>query len=275
MSGDVLSLREAAGRLGVHYMTAYGYVRTGRLEAQREGVQWRVDAQAVDHLLAPSPGRARQEPGSGATRLANRLLAGDESGAWRVVEQALVGGREPEALHLDLLAPALRSIGRRWERGSVSIAEEHVATAAAQRIVARLGPRFARRGPGRGTVVLGCVAGDRHGLASAVLADLLRGRGVAPVDLGADTPADSFVEVARSVSRLRAVVVGAICTDRDADLMATFAALRASGVDAPCYVGGPGITNRRAARALGADGWTGRDGRTALATIDRLIGARQ
>ena len=32
-----VTLHEAAERLGVHYMTAYRYVRTGRLPAERDG----------------------------------------------------------------------------------------------------------------------------------------------------------------------------------------------------------------------------------------------
>ena len=39
----LLGLQEAADRLGVHYMTAYRYVRTGRLPATRIGSQWWVD----------------------------------------------------------------------------------------------------------------------------------------------------------------------------------------------------------------------------------------
>jgi excisionase family DNA binding protein len=273
--GDVLTLRQAADRLGVHYMTAYGYVRTGRLDARRDGVQWRVDAAAVDKLLTPKPERRTRRADTAPARLTARLLAGDEAGAWRVVERALVSGRDAEAVQLDLLAPALRSIGRRWQRGAVSIAEEHVATTTAQRIVARLGPRFARSGPSRGTVILGCVAGDRHALASAVLADLVRGRGITVIDLGADTPPESFVDAAQRASRLRAVVVGALSTGREPELLATFAALRDAGIDAPCYAGGPGVSGARAARAVGADGWTGHDGRAALAIIDALVDARR
>ena len=41
----LLSLQEAADRLEVHYMTAYRYVRTGRLRAVQIGSQWWVDPQ--------------------------------------------------------------------------------------------------------------------------------------------------------------------------------------------------------------------------------------
>jgi len=38
-----MTLQEAAERLGVHYMTAYRYVRTGKLPAEKVGVHWMVD----------------------------------------------------------------------------------------------------------------------------------------------------------------------------------------------------------------------------------------
>src|SRR6056297_2092647 len=39
---DHISLQDAADELGVHYMTAYRYVRTGRLEAEKAGAVWQV-----------------------------------------------------------------------------------------------------------------------------------------------------------------------------------------------------------------------------------------
>jgi excisionase family DNA binding protein len=42
-----VGLGEAADILGVHYMTVYRYVRTGRLAAKRESARWSV---AVDDL---------------------------------------------------------------------------------------------------------------------------------------------------------------------------------------------------------------------------------
>ncbi len=137
-----LSVREAAERLGVHYMTAYGYVRTGRLDARREGAQWRIRRQAVDRLLAPPSRISRRPVAVLPERLAARLVASDERGAWTIIERALISGREPADIHLDVIAPALEWIGRQWRTGHLDINDEHSATTVAQRIVARLGPRF-------------------------------------------------------------------------------------------------------------------------------------
>ncbi len=265
-----MTLREAAEHLGVHYMTAYGYVRTGRLDAHRDGVEWRIRARDLTALADGRSMRARGHARVPATRLAARLLAGDEAGAWRVVETALVGGREPEAVHIDLVSPALRHIGRQWARGVVGIADEHLATVVAGRIVARLGPRFAHRGKKRGTIVLGCVAGERHALAGALLSDLLRGRRFATIDLGADTPAESFVEAAGRAERPVAVLLGAIGSGHEAAVRETLDALRDGGITTPSWVGGPGIRDRHTALQLGADGWTGHDARSALDAVESL-----
>ena len=55
-----MTLQEAAERLGVHYMTAYRYVRTGKLPAEKAGVHWMVDPADVDRLrTAPTSRRPR------------------------------------------------------------------------------------------------------------------------------------------------------------------------------------------------------------------------
>ena len=145
-------------------MTVYRYVRTGRLPAERDGSHWTVDPADLDRMRAPGPvprgsGSVRSE---GSAKLVTRMVAGDEAGAWSTVEAALASSLEPAEIYHELLVPALRDIGTGWANGSLSIADEHGATAVAQRIIGRLGPRFARRGRKRGTVVLGAAPGDEH-----------------------------------------------------------------------------------------------------------------
>ena len=188
-----LTLQQAADRLGVHYMTAYRYVRTGRLPAFKVGVQWRVNADDLAPVKSGRRGAGSRSRRWTVDQVADRLVAGDEPGVWALVEAALASGAEPAGIHVDLLAPALRSIGVRWASGELSVADEHRASVVAQRIVSRLGPMFARRGRRRGTVVLGAPPGDLHSLPSAMVADELRAARFEVVDLGANTPAESFV----------------------------------------------------------------------------------
>lgn len=257
---DELSLQEAADLLGVHYMTAYRYVRTGRLVAERRDNHWHVPTSSIESMRAASPpGRHKRDNRSGhrdyPSELATLLTAGDEAEAWRLAQNALASAFTPERLYLDVLAPAMRTVGDNWEAGRVSIAEEHRASALAYRLVGRLGPSFTRRGPTRGLIVLGTPTGDRHGLATTLLADPLRGRGFAIADLGADTPAASFAEIVTNEDRCCAAGI-AVSVDVDDEVVSgTIDVIRIARA-VPVLLGGRAIADAVHARRLGADAYT-------------------
>ena len=231
-----ISLNEAAERLGVHYMTAYRYVRTGRLDARKVGGTWQVPVAAIEHFGAVAEDAGTHSIDRGH-RLEQRLLASDEVGAWDIVESALTSGLDAREVHLEVISPALVSIGERWSRGEISIADEHRATAVVTRILARLGPRFTRPGRRRGTVVLGAPAMDHHSLPSAMAADLLRERGFDVIDLGANTPAESFLDAARSSDAVFAIGVAITTTDNQTSVRSLLNTLNLEG-DLPVVVGG-------------------------------------
>ena len=270
---DELSLQEAADLLDVHYMTAYRYVRTGRLIAERRGKHWYVPRSSIASLReASAPGRKKHGGRSGprdcAAELAVLLMDGDEAEAWRLSENALVSAFTPEQLYLDALAPAMRFVGDQWESGHISIAEEHRASALASRLVGRLGPLFTRRGPTRGLIVLGTPAGDRHGLTTALLADPLRGRGFTVGDLGADTPSASFAEIVKNEDHTTAVGIAVSVAVEDNVVWETIEAIHAAR-EIPVLLGGRAITDTAHATRLGADGYS-ETATNALAWFDTL-----
>jgi methanogenic corrinoid protein MtbC1 len=264
-----VGLGEAADILGVHYMTAYRYVRTGKLAAKRESARWSVAVDDLKRLQPSPPGRLN---GSSLpqrrTQMAKRMINGDDAGAWHFVEAALTSGRTPSEVYAEIVAPCLRLIGEQWESGQISVAEEHRSSVVALRIIGRLGPQFARRGKSRGTVVMGAVAGEWHALPGLMLADVVRARGFEPLDLGANTPAVSFVEAAQSADRLVAVLVGATTSDSDEALRDVISALRGAGVSVPILAGGRALRDEAHALALGVDAWSGHDASTALAAVE-------
>ena len=85
---ETLSLHEAAEALGVHYMTAYRYVRLGVLPAHREGRSWRVRRVDLDTLGEETPPTQMRKPADWDRRFVRRALAGDGPGAWAVLEAA-------------------------------------------------------------------------------------------------------------------------------------------------------------------------------------------
>jgi len=247
---DLLTLAEAAQMLGVHYMTAYRYVRTGRLPAAKRNGTWVVETHDLEAFRVGSgtststatkrSGAAGSAATGYATRLEDRLIHGDEGGAWAVVEESLGSSMSPEDVYTSVVAPAMASIGERWARHELDIEDEHMASTIVQRLAGRLGPRFARRGRHRGTVVLGAPAGDAHGIPVMLMADLLRGRGFDVVDLGADTPPAAFARAATGADRLVAVGICATRADNDTAIGEAVAAIsNATGV--PVVLGGQGV----------------------------------
>jgi excisionase family DNA binding protein len=270
---EALTLDEAAEVLGVHYMTVYRYVRLGRLPAAKVDGRWKVDAAALARLeeqdASPPARRGRPQWRAQCERLRLRLVAGDELGAWAVLERALVAGARPIDLYLQLLGPALRTIGEGWSTGVLTVADEHRASVVARRLQGRLGSRFTRPGRTRGAVLLGGAPGDHHALPVAMLADVVRGAGFTVVDLGADTPVAAFAAVARAESLLAAGVSVSTDAHRRGARRAVHALHRAvPGL--PVLVGGPAVRDDADARSLGGDG-SGADAALALAALEDLV----
>jgi methanogenic corrinoid protein MtbC1 len=257
-------------------MTAYRYVRTGRLAATRIGSQWWVDAH---DLLAAAAGNAvagrsrsetrRASRAAAARRLEDRLVAGDEPGAWTIVEGRLGSGSDPDEILLDGLGEAMRSVGLGWEAGDYTVDDEHRATGVATRVVARLGARFTARGPKRGSVILGTPPHEMHGLPTAMAANVLRVRGYEVVDLGADVPEGAFASAVTKLQRPLALAVAVTSGNHDDSVRAIRRAVHDVRPGLPVLVGGAAIAGEEHAARLGA-GWSGGDARRLAQMIDEL-----
>jgi excisionase family DNA binding protein len=266
VAAQTISIEEAAERLGVHYMTIYRYVRTGRLPAGHEGGRWRIRPR--DLALVSAPGtraasptrqsdRGEREKASLARavhRLSDRLIAGDTAGAWSIIESALLAGT-PGEVYLQLLGPCLRAIGDEWQQGRISVADEHRATAVALGIVGRLSPLFKRRGRRRpGLVLLAGAEGDPHAIPLAMVSDLLRAEGFDVIHLGADVPAGPLVAMAAAAD-LCAVGLSASTTQGVAKAGRAVGELHRRVPGVPVMLGGPAVRSEKVAIQAGADGW--------------------
>lgn len=271
-----IGLKEVAERQGLHYMTVYRHVRTGQLPAILEGTKWSVnvaDLPTATRTPTNSKNRRRTHVDR-AARLKDRMVVGDRTGSWAVVEGALSSGMEPSSILVELLVPALERIGDDWSSGELSVADEHRASVVAMRIMGRLGPRFARRGRSRGSVILGAPPGEQHGLPVLILSDLIRNARFEPIDLGANTPSQSFVETALNSNRLVAILIGATTSGRDSSVREVIRALKKADISVPIMVGGRAIVDGEHARRLGA-GWSGRHGIDAVRAIEELVAAHR
>jgi methanogenic corrinoid protein MtbC1 len=97
-----------------------------------------------------------------------------------------------------VVRPLLHTIGERWAAGDLTVAEEHLVSEAVR---SRLGHLLGDVGGGvRGVAVLACAPGERHELGLMMAAIALRRDGWKVVYLGADTPLEDAVALARRVS---------------------------------------------------------------------------
>lgn len=266
-----ISLAEASERLGVHYMTAYRYVRTGRLPAHKESGQWHVSEDDLQAFIAGDEPRAPRRDAI-PERLLDRLIAGDEFGAFQLLEGAMASGAEAEELYLDIFAPVMTEIGERWHNGEITIADEHLATSTAFRVVSRMGPRIASRGRNRGAIVLATVSDDHHTLPTALLRDLLRCRGYEVIDLGANTPPESIVERASITDELIAIGIASTNPGNDDIVRVTISTIRES-LDVPVIVGGGAFRDAEHIVSLG-DCLPSMSARELLETVDGVHAAK-
>lgn len=273
-----LNIKQVAAELGVHYMTAYRYVRTGRLPAHRVGTGWVVNAQDLAQFahrpMSLVPSGEATPPTDWRERLRLTLVVGDETAAWRVLEQALSAGRSPTQCYLDLIVGAINDISDRATLPRRPDASEYLATATATRLVARLGARFRRPGRSKGTVVFGAPFGEHHVLPISVVADLVRLNGFNCLELGADVPPEAFAGATRNADRLVAVGIG-VTTATNLDVVSkTVAAVHAVDPAIPVVLGGQAVADRDAAAETGATAWA-TDGAHAIEIFSELARARR
>ena len=140
---------------------------------------------------------ARRRPAL-ARAYAAALLAGDEVAAEVAIREAIDGEAQHAEIDEEIIAPALWLVGELWQRGEISVADEHLATEISLRVLAlqREAQRVARARGGH-RVMLAAPSGELHVVALRMIGNLLRDAGYDVVMLGADVPAEALAAAAR------------------------------------------------------------------------------
>lgn len=239
---EAVDLADAALRLGVHYQTAYRWVREGRLPAVRVRGRYRLATADVDAFARArdeprdlGPERGRRSWGRLAKRFLDALRAGDERTAAEVV-QRLHAQREPLVEVLDrVVVPGLRRVGEAWAEGSMTVADEHRASEIVERVLATVDRR--RPGRPRGTAVVAAPVGEHHGLPVAMAAAVLRADGWSVEHLGRDVPLDDLADFCARHRPDLVVLTATLPASRTAALAARD---RLAGAGHAVLVGGAG-----------------------------------
>jgi MerR family transcriptional regulator, light-induced transcriptional regulator len=209
-----MDLRGAADALGVHYQTAYAWVRQGLLPARKVGRGYQIrDDDVMAFAARRSLGQEPVRPihvrdwTAQAGRLYAALADGEETLARHRLDR-LVGGVTLTDLCEHVIAPALRRIGDDWAAGRVSIAQEHRASAICERLVAAHAQQPGGRP--RGVAVVATPPGERHGLPALMAAACLREDHWLVHHLAADLPVEEVARLADEVSASLVVLSAAM-----------------------------------------------------------------
>ena len=278
----LLRIGELSRRLGVsdHALRAwerrYGLLRPVRTsggfrlysQADLERVRW-MQAQLSRGLSTAEAARAALEqippdvvpahPGaaedadlvSDARQALGRALDNlDEPAAHAVIDRVL-SAVTMETVLREVLLPCLRSLGDRWQEGTLSVAHEHFASNV---IRGRLAGIARGWGHGHGPrALLACVPGELHDIALLAFGIVLHRHGWQVQYFGADTPLDDLLGLAEH-RHMDLIVLASSAPERfaaHADDLARLAAI------APLALGGPGaggaMADRIGARLLESD----------------------
>jgi len=153
------------------------------------------------------------------------------------------------ALYQRVVAPAMHELGRLWEKGAITTADEHLATGVTHRVLAALRPpelleQGLGRHPGRPRALLAAAQGEQHALGLRMAADLLEDDGYEVAYLGADVPTGALLQAVHTLSP-DLLGLSATMPESRRRLEDAVEAVRAEHPQLPLLVGGQGVRSPR------------------------------
>jgi methanogenic corrinoid protein MtbC1 len=231
-------------------------------------------ARALDVMVPGDLERLDPLPGLGdlARRYLVAALDGRRDEAVAMVLDAVRHGTDLATVLTDVLEPAQKEIGRLWQEGEISVAQEHLCTSITQRVMSELYPYLFTGAPRRHRLVAVQAPGSLHEVGLRMVVDLLEHEGWDTTYLGEGA---SAAEVVESVATHRADVlaVSASMPGQVRGVAALIAAVRSDPRTARVKVvvgGRPFLVDPGLVEDLGADG-SAVDARETVALCGRMV----
>lgn len=178
----------------------------------------------------------------------------DAAGATELVLDLLDDGATVAGITADVLVPAQVRVGRLWEGGSWTVADEHAATAVTERALSAIELAASpRRTTGGRHVLVACAEGEWHSLPARMAAAAAGTPGLRLTVLGPSLPAD---HLGRRLAAGDVDLLALSCTVPSNLLGAARCVQAAHEVGVPVLVGGRAFgSSPLRAEAIGADAW--------------------
>lgn len=201
-------------------------------------------------------------------RIVAAVDAFDPRGLERAIEEALVLG-SATMIFDRVFVPAMEDIGARWEAGTLSVAQEHLATqsleSTARKLLGLVQPQTGRR------ILLACFADEEHSFPLYGVALHLASWGFSVVNLGARTPPEAIADAMRGLDPVLVGLSVTVAPPR-AEARSLIASYASACGDRPWIVGGHAaptlakLVERRG--GVVSSGWQSTD---LLRTVNGLI----
>lgn len=193
------------------------------------------------------------------------ILRGERRAAVNIASEALRNGASVADLYAEVFQESLYEVGRRWERNAISVAQEHMATAITQYVMAQVYAHIPPSNATRGRAVLTGVPGELHHVGALMIADMLEAHGWEAQYLGSNLPVPSVIGAVREASPdLLGISVTMLFNLHHATRL--IQEVRDLGRPVRIVVGGGAFRVRRAWRDIGADDYAP-DLRTAVSLL--------
>ena len=201
-------------------------------------------AEAARQAVSEPPAPAELAPAAASMELRYALERLDDADAHAAFDR-LLADYSANAVLSGVVLPLLRELGTGWERGEISVAQEHFASNLLRGRLLGLARGWDRGAGPR--AVLACPPGERHDLGLVIFGLALRELGWRITFLGADTPPDTLDETVRRLQP-QALVLAVTDGARLPGVAETASRLR--GVDTAIWIGGAGAGEVEGAHVL-------------------------
>lgn len=122
------------------------------------------------------------------------LLRGERFAASELIQNEVKNGAPIKEIYLQVFQNTQYEIGRLWQIGKISVAQEHYCTAASQFVMAQLYPYIFKVANKGETVVATCVGSELHEIGIRMVTDFLELSGFNTYYMGANTPTESIIK---------------------------------------------------------------------------------
>lgn len=158
--------------------------------AALSGAPGMAEAPAYQRLLPPSLPQSAD--------YLQALLAGNRAGATNTVLEVMARQTSLVETGMGVIQPAMYEIGALWQNNRISVAQEHLATAISQTVMARAFAQADFAAPLNRRALFACAPGNQHSLGLRMVSDAFEVAGWEVQFLGADVPGkDLLAQVAQ------------------------------------------------------------------------------